>query len=140
MNNLNVKSAVISTTIVYVIGVSAFLGSFFIPIMNDVELQANLALMLAIIPASLLGAKIYYQKGYTTNGFTLGAFMFFITMILDAIITVPLFVIPNGGSHVAFFTDPGFWLIAVEYIGVVGLFWYFKKSKQAPVETQLKKA
>ena len=141
MNNLNVKSAIISTLIVYVLGVSAFLVSFFIPLMANLELQANLALMLTIIPASLFGASIYYRKGHHTNGFVLGAFMFVITMLLDAVITVPLFVIPNGGSHFTFFTDPGFWLIALEYIVNVGSFWYFKISKKASANhSQLKKA
>ena len=51
--------------------------------------------------------------------------MFLGAMILDAIITVPLFIIPNGGSHLSFFGDPGFWLIGLEYVSVVAVYWQF---------------
>ncbi len=122
MKNLNVKRVAISGAVIYVIAVSAFLGSFFVPIMSDPELQANLVLSLALIPAAMVGAHLYYRKGHQTNGFALGAALFFVAMILDALITVPLFVIPAGGSHLSFFTDPGFWLIGLEYILVVAAY------------------
>jgi len=127
MKKVSVKNAAISAAIIYVLGVSAFLSSFLLPILSNPELQANLVLMLAIIPAALFGAHIYYGKGFQTNGFLLGAFLFMIVMALDALITVPLFIIPNGGNHLTFFSDPGFWLIAVEYILVVATYWWFKK-------------
>ncbi|NBC05436.1 MAG: hypothetical protein GVY20_17255 [Bacteroidetes bacterium] len=126
MKNLNMKHAVISSIVVYILGILAYVGSFFIPIMNDPELQANLVLMIAIVPAAILGARIYYKRGHTTSGFVLGFAMFLGAIILDAIITVPLFIIPNGGSHLSFFGDPGFWLIGVEYVITVAVYWQFK--------------
>ena len=98
--------------------------------MEDPEFQANLVLTLAVIPITIFGANFYYKKGNKTNGFKLGILMFSIAMTLDALITVPLFILPEGGSHFTFFTDPGFWLIAVEYILVVGLYWRFRVSRQ----------
>jgi len=127
MQNLNVKHAAIAGMIAYVLGVSAFLGSFFVPVLSDPEAQANLVLSIAIIPAAMLGARFYYGRGNATNGFILGAFMFFMTMILDALITVPLFVIPAGGNHIAFFTDPGFWVIGLEYILAVAAYSRIRK-------------
>ena len=126
MKNLNIKHAAISAVVVYIIGIIAYVGSFFIPILNDPELQANLVLMIAIIPAASLGTHIYYKKGHDTNGFILGSAMFLSAIILDALITVPIFSIPNGGNHLSFFGDPGFWLIGVEYISVVVAYWKFK--------------
>ena len=105
------------------LGFSAFIGSFFVPIMSDPEAQANLVLAIAIIPAAMLGARFYYRKGHKTNGFILGGAMFFIAMLLDALITVPVFVIPAGGDHIDFFTDPGFWIIGLEYILAVVSYW-----------------
>jgi len=128
MKNLNVKSLFISSLIAYTLGVSAFIGSFFVPVMSDPEAQANLVLAIAIIPAAIFGAYLYYQKGHQTNGFILGAAMFFITIILDASITVPLFVIPAGGDHISFFTDPGFWFIGLEYILAVAIYWWAIKA------------
>lgn len=122
MKNLNLKHAAVSSVTVYILGILAYVGSFFIPIMNDPELQANIVLMVAIIPAAYLGAHTYYKRGHTTRGFALGLVMFSVAIILDAVITVPLFIIPNGGTHLSFFSDPGFWLIGFEYIVVVAVY------------------
>ena len=96
--------------------------------MSNPEAQANLVLGIAIIPAAMLGARFYYRRKYETNGFILGAFMFLVAMVLDAMITVPLFIIPNGGNHIDFFTDPGFWVIGLEYILSVVVYWQIHKA------------
>ncbi|WP_417611933.1 DUF5367 family protein [Owenweeksia hongkongensis] len=126
MKSLNLKHVAISAATVYAIGILAFVGSYFVPLLDDADFQANLVLMIAIIPAAYLGAHLYYRKAHGTNGFLLGGSMFLGAMILDALITVPLFIIPNGGNYVSFFGDPGFWLIGVEYIGVVVAYWQFR--------------
>ena len=133
MKPLNLKHAFISALMIQVIGVSAFVGSFFLPIMEDPELQANITLTLIIIPAATLGAYIYYRRGHQTNGFLLGVTMFLIAGILDALITVPLFIIPNGGDYASFFLEPGFWMIGILYTIVVVAYWqidrHLKKSQ-----------
>ena len=113
----------------YVLGVSAFIGSFMIPIMSDPEKQANIVLSIAIIPAAMIGAHFYYRNGERLNGVLLGVFMFFQTIILDALITVPLFIIPAGGNHLEFFTDPGFWMIGLEYVMAVACYRLFQTIK-----------
>lgn len=133
MKNLNLKHAIISSLVVYVLGILAFVGSYFAPIMEDPDLQANITLMAAIIPAAYLGAYLYYRRGNTTHGFVLGSAMFSSAIVLDAIITVPVFIIPNGGNHLTFFGDPGFWLIGIEYVAVVAIYQRIRisvKSKQ----------
>ena len=122
MRKLNLKHAFISSIVIYVLGIIAFVGSYFVPVMENLELQANLVLMVAIIPAVSLGSHLYYRKGHPTNGLPLGLIMFLGAMVLDAIITVPLFIMPYGGTHLSFFTDPGFWLIALEYVLVVVIY------------------
>lgn len=109
----------ISSLMVYLIGITSYIVSYFIPLLDDKDLQANLVLMIAIIPAVLIGANLYYRRGYSTKGLLLGTVMFLGAMILDALITVPFFIIPYGGSYLSFFGDPGFWLIAIEYVAVV---------------------
>jgi len=126
MKSLNLKHVAISAATVYAIGILAFVSSYFIPLLDDADFQANLVLMIAIIPAAYLGAHLYYRKAHGANGFLLGGSMFLGAMILDALITVPLFIIPNGGDYLSFFGDPGFWLIGVEYIGVVVAYWQFR--------------
>jgi len=127
MKTLNIKHVAISAMVVYIIGITAFIASYFVTISDNADLQANYVLMIAMIPAALFGAHLYYRKGHKTNGFILGTLMFFGAMILDALITVPAFIIPNGGDYLSFFGDPGFWLIALEYIGVVVVYWRIQK-------------
>ena len=127
MKKIHIKSTIISAVIVWVLGVIAFVASYFVPVMSDPDLQANWALSLVLIPSALLGAHVYYRKGHKTNGFVLGVAMFAVTILLDALITVPFFIMPYGGNHISFFTDPGFWLIAVEYVSVVAAYWQIEK-------------
>lgn len=130
MKKLNVKSAAISAIVIYVIGVSSFIGSHFVQLLSDPEHQANLVLLFTIIPAATFGAFLYYRKGHQTHGILLGAFLFLLTIVLDALITVPLFVIPAGGDHISFFTDPGFWLIGLVYVVVVTAFYQIYRARQ----------
>ena len=128
MKKINFKSVIISATIVWVLGVLAFVASYFFPIIEDPDLQANWVLSIALIPAAFLGAHIYYRKGHKTNGFLLGISMLLVAMLLDAIFTVPFIIMPYGGNYISFFTDPGFWLIAVELISVVAAYWQIERA------------
>lgn len=130
MKSLKLKQVAISSVVVYIIGITAFVGSYFVTIMDNADQQANFVLMMTIIPAALIGAHIYYRRGYKTNGFLLGTAMFFGAMILDALITVPVFIIPTGGDYMSFFGDLGFWLIAVEYISVVAAYWQIERMME----------
>ena len=68
------------------------------------------------------GTHFYFKKVAESNSFFLGLYMFSMAFILDALITVPLLIIPSGGSYSSFFSDPGFWLIAVLYVLTVVLY------------------
>jgi len=110
MRPINLKRAIISSLIIWILGVSAFVGSYYLPLMENPDEQANWFLTFALIPSILIGVYVYYRRSIRTNWFLLGGFMFFLTMLLDATITVPLFIIPAGGDHLSFFGDPGFWM------------------------------
>lgn len=122
MKNPEFFRATISALITWGIGVTAFVLSYSIPLMENPDTQASWVLVLALIPATALGAGYYFKKGYRTNGRVLGTYMFGATILLDACITVPVFIIPDGGNHATFFGDPMFWLIGVEYIGLIMLY------------------
>lgn len=126
MTDLNIKHTIFSSVAVYVLGILAFVGSFFVQAMDDPDLQANLVLMVALIPAACLGAHLYYRRGHKTRGLYLAFAMFVGAVLLDAFITVPVFIMPNGGDHLSFFGDPGFWLIGAEYVVVVVVYWRLK--------------
>lgn len=124
---MNIKRLFFAAAIAWVLGVSAYTASFFFNILEDAALQANVVLMFALIPSAIVGTRYYYRREDMTNGFVLGAGMFVIVMCFDALITVPVFIIPRGGSYLTFFADPGFWLLALEYILVVGLYTLWRK-------------
>ena len=119
---MKIKRAIIATAMVWAIGVTAYILSYFVEFLENPELQANIVLILALIPGVILGAKYYYKNGVDTHGLKLGVFMFLVTICFDALITVPLFIIPAGGSHLTFFADPWFWFIGLEYILLVGIY------------------
>jgi hypothetical protein len=114
--------------IIWIIGVSLYSFSYFIPIFENAELQANLILTLAAIPLVWFGTKAYYKKTNRTNGLLVGLTFFLTAALLDAVITVPYLIIPNGGSYKQFFTDLSFWLIGLEFIIIATLYWHLNSS------------
>jgi hypothetical protein len=112
--------------IIWILGVSIYTISFYFPILEDSELQANIFLSLGILPIAWFGAKQYYRKKSTTKGYWLGLAFFLTAAVLDALITVPFLIVPNGGTYQNFFTATGFWLIGIEFIIMTAAYWYTK--------------
>tara|TARA_R110002096_G_scaffold319035_1_gene513305 strand:- start:1805 stop:2203 length:399 start_codon:yes stop_codon:yes gene_type:complete len=112
--------------IIWIIGVSIYTLSFYIPILEDPELQANIFLSLGMLPVVWFGTKLYYRKKSTTKGYWLGLTFFLVAAVLDALITVPFLMAPYGGTHYSFFTAAGFWLIGIEFIAMSTICWYVK--------------
>ena len=122
--------AIIIGGFIWILGASFYTASYFIPFLDDLEVQANLVLAISLIPNAWLGASIYYRQGANTHGLKLGAIVVLTAILLDAIITVPYLIIPNGGSYQGFFGAPAFWLIVVEYLLIVFGYWYFKVNQR----------
>ncbi len=123
---MKIVRAISAGVLIWFLGVLSFSISFYVPVMENMEQQANLILFIAIVPIVWLGSSLYYGKGIYTHGLKTGITFFSIAAVLDALITVPLLVIPYGGSHYEFFTDIGFWLIGLEFVGTTVLYRYFK--------------
>lgn len=118
--------AIIIGIIIWMIGVTIYTLSYYLPILKNVERQANLALFVGVIPLVWFGAKQYYKKDNTTHGMWVGITFFGVAAILDALITVPFLVVPQGGNHYVFFSDPGFWLIGGVFITTAILYGHFR--------------
>ena len=121
--------------IIWIIGVSVFTLSSYISILEDAKQQANMLLFTAVMPLVWFGAKQYYKKDANTHGYWVGQTFFLTATALDALITVPVFVIPNGGSYYQFFTDLGFWLIGFEFLAITVLYWYIKTAAKKHNQT-----
>ncbi len=116
--------AIVIGIVIWILAVSCYTLSFGFQILEDANQQANMVLFAVVIPLVWLGSYVYYNKGSEVHGYFVGQVFLLVAAFLDAIITVPLFIIPNGGSHYTFFTDLGFWSIAFELVAVSVLYYY----------------
>lgn len=122
--------AILIGAIIWALGVSFFSLSFLVNVMEDAELQANMVLFIMVLPLVWIGSKLYYKKGFNIQGYFLGTAFFLIAAILDALVTVPFLVLPNGGTYYDFFTDMGFWLIGAEFVATATLYWFTRVYKK----------
>ncbi len=115
--------AIIIAIFIWIVGVSFYTLSFYLPILENVEFQANLTLAITMIPNVWMGMYLYYRWGSNMHGLKVGAIVLLTLILLDALITVPYLIIPYGGSYWEFFSAISFWLIAVECLMIIYLYW-----------------
>lgn len=113
--------SIVTAMAVWLLAVSFYLASFQLSILENAEVQANIILALGIIPSAYLGTYLFYKKGNLKPSY-LALTYISIAVLLDALITVPMFVIPGGGSYSEFFSNPIFYIIVVELYLIVFYF------------------
>lgn len=121
---MKVKRAILSGIAIWIIAVACYSISFYVPILPDLQQQANTVLFVLVMPLVWFGCAFYYKSGDKTHGIRVGQTMLLTSVALDALITVPFFEIPKGGSHYSFFTAWEFWIIAFEFLLVAAIYWY----------------
>ena len=121
---MKTKRAILTGIAIWIIGILLYSISYSVTILDNAETQANIVLFIGVLPLVWFGCYFYYKKDNKTHGLKVGQTLLLTAVTLDALITVPLFVIPNGGSHYSFFTSLGFWIIAFEFLAVAALYWY----------------
>ena len=126
---MDLKRACKAAGLAWTLGVCSFVAGYLLPTSNP-DLVANMVLFCVVPLAACVGARFYYQHA-VANGAVLGVFMFSAAGSLDAIITVPLLIMPSGGSYSSFYGDPGFWVIGLEYVSSVALYSFWTKPSYA---------
>jgi len=121
---MNTKRSILLGIAIWIIAILFYSISYAFPILEHPDTQANLVLFVVVMPLVWFACSIYYKKDNKTHGYKVGQTMLLTAIALDALITVPVFVIPNGGNHFSFFTSVGFWIIAFEFLIVSTLYWY----------------
>ena len=121
---MKIKRALFAGMAIWVIAILFYSISYYFPVLENVETQANFVLFVLVPPLVWLGCTFYYKKDNQTHGYLVGQTMLLTAAALDALITVSFLVIPEGGSHYSFFTSIGFWIIAAEFLLVAVLYWY----------------
>jgi len=94
----------------------------FLPVVKDSLTMQYIIHYIVLIVWALIGAHLYYKSKDKINGFVLGFVFLIIGIILDAIITMPLFIIPQGRGYADFFLDFMMWIGYIELIIVVWLY------------------
>ncbi len=119
--------AILIGLIMWILGVGVFTMSTLFPILEDATLQSNIVLSLAIIPIAWFGARFLYRgNGIKFHSFQLSSILFLLFILLDAVITVPVFIIPAGGTYTSFFGGYSFWLIGIILFTVIHVYWYLR--------------
>jgi len=121
---MKTKLTILLGIAIWIIAVLFYSISYYVPLLENADTQANVVLFIIVIPLVWVGCFYYYKKDNKTHGYRVGQTMLLTSIALDVLITVPLFVIPNGGNHYNFFTSLGFWIIAFEFLLVAVLYWY----------------
>ena len=121
---MKTKRAILLGIAIWIIGILFYSISYAIPILEPADTQANVVLFVVIMPLVWFACSFYYKKDSKTHGLKIGQTMLLTAVALDALITVPFFIMPNGGNHYSFFTSIGFWIIAFEFLLVASLYWY----------------
>lgn len=123
---MDIVRAVKSGALVWLLVFITFSVASFLPVIKGSETLQNLFVCLLLPAYSFLSARYYYKKEQTTNGLIIGLVMVVTILPLDAFITVPLEIIPKGGSYFTFFTSLIFWgLISIHMISTF-LYWKIK--------------
>ena len=134
MAELDLTRASKAAGIAWTLGVASFVSAFLLPTSNP-DLVANTVLFCAVPLVATVGARYYYADA-AAKGLFLGLFMFTVAGSLDAVITVPLLIMPAGGSYRSFYGDPGFWIIGIEYVAAVALYSYCAKPSYKAIPNE----
>lgn len=121
---MKTKRAILTGIGIWIAAILFYSIASYLPFTKTIEHLPNLVLFVVIAPLVWLGCSYYYKSNFKTHGYKVGQTMLLTAVALDAMITVPLLIIPNGGSYYSFFTDIGFWVIAFEFIAIALLYYY----------------
>ena len=82
---------------------------------------------ISVILAVLMMSFWYYKSSEKPNGFLLGFIWLLIDLILESAITIPMFVLPSGQTHLSYLSR---WDLLVDLAIIVltpGIYWLVKK-------------
>lgn len=69
---MNIKKVIGIGIVIWIIGVSLFTLSYYIPLLEDTEKQANAVLFISVPLLVWFGAKQYFKNGLNTLGYLVG--------------------------------------------------------------------
>lgn len=128
---MKITRAILTGVIIWILIFISFTLMSFIPNLKDELTLQNSIIYILLIPITYIGVRFYCKKEQTTSGLKIGLITIITSLILDALITVPLVIIPNGGSYTSFYSDPFLIFMVTEILILFFLFWKFKFQKNS---------
>ena len=66
---MKTRRAILTGIAIWIIAVLFYSMSYYVPLLNDVDSQANLVLFIVVMPLVWIGTAYYYKKDKKRNGY-----------------------------------------------------------------------
>lgn len=126
---MKVSRAVLSGVMIWLQIFTLFTAISFIPVLKESSYIQSIVIFAIVIPIVISGVWFYYRKEKSAKALHLALIIILTSLVLDAIITVPFIIIPEGGNYLSFFTDPNLLLLALEIVMISFAYYKFQIRK-----------
>ena len=123
---MNILRAVLTGIIVWALIFVEWSIIVFAPVLKDLGNWQWIIHFIALILIAIVGLSFYYKGSVKTNGLLVGLIMLATGIVLDAIVTLPFFVSPQGITYAEFFLNP---LMIVGFAELLLVSWLYWKKK-----------
>ena len=130
---MKILRAVLSGGIIWALIFALWSVMIFTPGLKDLEALQYAFHYILLIPIVIVGASYYYKSGSKVNGLILGLVMLATGIVLDAIITVPLFTSPQGVGYVKYFLSPLMLVGFAEFVVIAYIYWLKKINSKTNI-------
>ncbi len=123
---MNLKRAILFGALIWLLVFVEWSILVFAPYVKEsINLQWTIHFIL-LIPIVGYATHSYYKKKSKDHGLVVGLIMLLAALVLDAIISVPLFILPQGMTYAMFFLNPLMLAGMLEFLLISYAYYRFK--------------
>ncbi len=126
---MNKIRAVLSGIILWIMIFSLYTLISFIPLFRQSIILQNSIVFIGVIIFVYFSVLFYFRKGKKISGLMLAILMIITALGLDALVTVPMVMIPQGIGYKIFYATPFLWLMVAEILMFTVLFSQLKANQ-----------
>ena len=108
---MNFLKIALAGMVVWLLVITTFTVLPYVAIVKESMTLQSLVVVSLMPLYSSIGSWIYYRRTGSNHGVWVGVCASLTALLMDVMITVPFFEIPNGGSYGQFFSSPVLWLL-----------------------------
>ena len=125
---MNYFRAMLAGAMVWLLVIVTFTVLTYVPGVENSMVQGGVVTVLMVLYATA-GSFLYYRNVVEDHGLKVGIWASGTALLLDVLITVPFFEVPNGGGYAQFFTAPLLWVLVI--INVVTFYLFGRRNAAA---------